>query len=177
MRSIIVFFLLLACVTAYGKNGDGCNDSVFRDVDTLIINRGDNSGCLYQKSKQLITVENIINGVKDGLWLSLPSRYGTCITGQYKNGVMCGIWNIYGVNGRKLSSISNITILSDDDNFFHKALDTNGPIYIGLWTEFDGCNAVSSSYWTIFSDDFERDYIVIKRDKQIEQLLKSYNLL
>ncbi len=167
MRYIIVLYLLLPCVVAYCKTGNSCNDVVFRDVDTIIIDRGDNSGCLYQKSEQLITSENTINGVKDGFWLSLPSRYGTCITGQYKNGVMCGVWNIYGANGRKLSSISNISVLSDDDNYFHKTLDTDGPVYIGLWTEFDGSNAVSSSYWTFFSDDFEVNYIVIKRDKQL----------
>lgn len=179
MRTIYLMAMLLLSVSLnlYGKGHDKFVVNVFCEFDTVAVKSDNGIEVLYKNGQYFTTIENLNKGVNDGLWISMPTDTKTCITGRYTDGVMSGIWNVYGEDGTLTLSISNITVLADDNNYFHKVLDTEANVYIGLWRECNGKDDGTRSYWAIFSDDFERDYIVIKRDNQLEQLFKSYNLL
>lgn len=179
MRTIYLMAMLLLSVSLnlYGKGHDKFVVNVFCEFDTVAVKSDNGIEVLYKNGRYFTTIENLNKGVNDGLWISMPTDAKTCITGRYTDGVMSGIWNVYGEDGTLTLSISNITVLADDNNYFHKVLDTEANVYIGLWRECNGKDGGTRSCWAIFSDDFERDYIVIKRDNQLEQLFKSYNLL
>lgn len=172
----MAMLLLSVSQNLYGKGHDEFVVNVFCEFDTVAV-KSDNGIEVLCKNGRYFTIENLNKGVNDGLWISMPTDIKTCITGRYTDGVMSGIWNVYGEDGTLTLSISNITVLADDNNYFHKVLDTEANVYIGLWREYNGKDGGTRSYWAIFSDDFEVNYIVIKRNNQLEQLYKFYNLL
>lgn len=169
--------LLFSISQTYGKGHNNSAVDVFCEFDTVAVKNDKGIEVLYKNGRYFTTIESLNKGVKDGLWISMPTDTKTCITGQYTDGIMSGIWNVYGEDGALTLSISNITVLADDNGYFHKVLDTEATVYIGLWTECDRKDGGTRSYWAIFTDDFELEYIIIKRDPELEEIYKSYNLL
>ena len=173
----MAMLLLSTSQILYGKGHNNPGVDVFCEFDTVAVKSDKDIEVLYKSGRHFTTIESLNKGVKDGLWISMPTGTKTCITGRYTDGVMSGIWNVYGEDGALTLSISNITVLADDNGCFHKVLDTEGTVYIGLWTECDRKDGVTRSYWAIFTDDFELEYIIIKRNPELEEIYKSYNLL
>lgn len=182
--TIILLCVAVAATSIYGKDNTTATDCIYKSFATEIQKRDKHSFCVYKQDENGIVCENIINGQKDGFWLYLPTNANPsyCITGQYKKDVMAGEWKVFGPNGIISYTISNISVISDDENFWHNQLnkddiymvddnfwterfDKNSKIYIGLWTEYNNQSEQTNSYWCIFSDDFEQCSFKIVKSK------------
>lgn len=153
IKAFIIAILSVSPLWAFGKTFEVRQfDSVFQQFDTVTIAREDGSACVYERNESTITCKNIINGKKNGFWMSFPrlSDRGNYIIGQYSDDKLCGQWEVYDTNGLLSFYISNISVLSDDDCLYHNCLDSTDIAYIGLKHDYDD-NKLVRTYWVIFS--------------------------
>lgn len=153
IKAVIVAFLSMSPFLALGKTIEVRHfDSIFQQFDTVTIAREDGSVCVYERNESSITCKNIVNGKKNGFWLSFPrlSDNGNYIIGQYNDDRLCGQWVVYDTNGLPSFYISNISVLSDDDCLYHNGLDSTDIAYIGLKHDYED-NKLTRTYWVIFS--------------------------
>lgn len=167
MKHIVLYLMVLLCFPVYGKTSISTTSRVFQPFDSVSISRDDTSLCVYERGEQGIVCKNIVNGKKNGFWMLLPDNANSlsCVIGQYKDDVMCGRWEVYSEKGLIQYSISNISVLSDDDGNWHNICDTTEPVYIGLWHDYDNDGTLIKTYWAIFSDIYKTGCFVILGDR------------
>ncbi len=153
IKVLIIAFLSVSPFLTFGKTVEVRHfDSIFQQFDTVTIAREDGSACVYERNECSKTCKNIVNGKKNGFWMSFPrlSDKGNYIVAQYNNDKLCGQWEVYDTNGLLSFYISNISVLSDDDCLYHNCLDPTDIAYIGLKHDYDA-NKLIRTYWLIFS--------------------------